>query len=241
MGIETLRYTDLGLEDPVGIVGFPSVGLVSSIAANFYVSKLKMTPIAGLTGPEMPPYCLITDNVAYPPIRMYGLKGSARKRDVVMCTSEFAPKPDDCHEIASTVLSELRDLGCRTVICLEGIPRTSESEAAVICGSGSSCGKVVESSGLQKMDNGMIKGISGIMMYLGRSHGMDVITVMCPANPGMPDPGAATGFIEPLSKMVRGLKVDPKPLLEEAEEVRRRLEAEQSPAENDPAQNAIYG
>lgn len=241
MAIETLRYTNLGLENPVGIIGFPSVGLVSSIAANFYVSELKMTPIAGITGPGLPPYSLIADGVAYPPIRMYGLKGTARKRDVIVCTSEYAPKPDDCFEIATNVLFVLRDLGCTDIICLEGIPRTSEQDSSVVCGNGPGSTKMVESSGLQKMDNGMIKGVSGIMMYYGGPCGMNITTVMCPGNPNMPDPGSAIGFIEPLSKMVKGLKVNPKTLEQEAEEVRRRMEAEQAPAEMDPAQSAIYG
>ncbi len=242
MGIETHRYTDLALEDPVAIIGFPSVGLVSSIAANYFVTQLKMEPLSGLNGSAMPPYCLISDGTAYPPIRMYGCKSRTKTgRDVVVCTSEFAPKPEDCYEIGTSVLSELRDLGCRQVICLEGIPRTSENDKPVVCGSGPSTAKMTEASGLPKMDNGMVKGLSGIIMCESGPRGMSAMALMCPANPSMPDPGSAAEFLPPLSKMVKGLKVNPKILMEEAEEIHRKLEAEQASIQRDQTQNTLYG
>lgn len=225
MVMETLRYPGPTLEDPVGIVGFPSVGLVGSIAANYYVAQLEMEPVAGIGGPGMPPYCLMADGEAYPPIRIYGRKSRTKTgRDVMVCTSEYSPKQEECYEVATTVLSEMRDLGCNEVICLEGIPRTSEEDVPVILGGGFRGKRAVEASGLREMSSGMVKGISGIMLYHGPQHGMSVSAIMCPANPGMPDPGSAVLFLEPLSKMVKGLRVSPKLLLAEDEEIRRRIE-----------------
>ncbi|MDO5853074.1 MAG: PAC2 family protein [Thermoplasmata archaeon] len=241
MGIETHRYSETTLDNPVGIVGFPSVGLVSSIAANYYVSQLEMKPIAGLGGTQMPPYCLIADGVAYPPIRIYGMKSRTKTgRDVAICTSEYAPKPDDCFDVANAVLAEMRSIGCTDVICLEGVPRTAEDDVPVVFSSGARGKKMAAASGLREMENGMIKGLSGIMLYQGANHGMSVSAIMCPANPSMPDPGSAVSFIEPLSRMVRGLKVNPKMLMAEDEEIRRRVESEQASVE-DPGNSAIYG
>ncbi len=242
MSIETIRYNDMGLVDPIGIVGFPSVGLVSSITANYYVSQLKMKAIAGMSGPGLPPYCLLTDNVAYPPIRVYGRKSTTKTgRDAIVCTSEYAPKPDDCYEVAVSIADCLRDLGCKDIICLEGIPRVTETDLPVICGNGPGCERMIKASDVQRMENGMVKGISGIMMYDGNMHGMNVVTMLCPANPAMPDPGSAMAFLEPISKMVKGLKVNAKELMAEAEEIRKRIEADQEAAEKDPSESAIYG
>lgn len=242
MGIGTLRYADLGLVNPVGIVGFPSVGLVSSIAANYYVSQLGMPPVMGLCGPEMPPYCLVVGSDAYTPIRLYGHKSTTKTgRDAVVCTSEYAPKPEDCYYVAKAVLEDLRDLGCREVVCLEGVPRNSEEDVPVIFGSGPGSDRMVERSGIQKMDGGMIKGVSGVMMYMGRSMGMAVTAIMCPANPNIPDPASAVAYIEPLSRIVKGLRVNPKALVEEGEEIRRKVESEQASVERDSSQSTIYG
>ncbi len=242
MGIETHTYTDLALDDPIGIVGFPSVGLVSSIAANYIVSQLKMPAIAGMNGGNIPPYSLISEGIAYPPIRFYGIKSRTKTgRDLIVCTSEFAPKPEDCYEIGMAVLSKLRDLGCRQVICMEGIPRMSDKGRAVVCGSGLASEKLEMASGLPRMDNGMVKGTSGVILCESRPHGMVAATLMCPANPNIPDPGSAVEFLEPLSKMIKGLRIDSKPLLTEAEEIRKKLEADQASVERDQTQNTLYG
>lgn len=235
MGIDTVRYTDMCLRNPVGIVGFPSVGLVSSIAANYIVAQLDMEPVAGLGGDSMPPYCMVSDGLAYPPIRLYGRRSTTKTgRDLVVCTSEYAPKPEDCYTVATAVMGAMRDTGCSDVICLEGIPRTSPEDVPVACG----C--LAEASGLRTMDSGMIKGLSGVMMYQAPARGMTVTTVLCPANPSMPDPGAAIGFIDPLKRMVRGLKVNTKELEAEDEEIRRKLEAAQAVAANSE-NSSLYG
>lgn len=242
MSIETHTYTELVLDDPVAIVGFPSVGLVSSIAANYIASQLKMPAIAGMNGSNIPPYCLIADGVAYPPIRFYGMKSRTKTgRDLVVCTSEFAPKPEDCYEIGLAVLDILRSLGCRQVICLEGIPRISDGDHAVVCGSGIVSERMEQASGLPRMDNGMVKGTSGVILCESRPRGMVAVTLMCPANPSIPDPGSAVEFLEPLSRMVRGLKINSKPLLAEAEGIRKKLEADQASVDREQTQNTLYG
>lgn len=242
MSIETHTYTELVLDDPVAIVGFPSVGLVSSIAANYIASQLKMPVIAGMNGPNIPPYCLIADGVAYPPIRFYGMKSRTKTgRDLVVCTSEFAPKPEDCYEVGIAVLDVLRNLGCRQVVCLEGIPRISDTDHAVVCGSGIVSERIEQASGLPRMDNGMVKGTSGVILCESRPRGMTATTLMCPANPSIPDPGSAVEFLEPLSKMIKGLRIDSKPLLAEAEEIRKKLEADQASVDREQTQNTLYG
>lgn len=242
MGIETHMYTDVTLDNPVAVVGFPSVGLVSSIAANFITSQLKMPAIAGMNGNGIPPYCLIADGTAYPPIRFYGMKSRTKTgRDIIVCTSEFAPKPEDCYDIGLAVLDVLRDLGCRQVICLEGVPRIGENDRVVVCGSGTISEKMEEASGLPRMDNGMVKGTSGVILCESRPRGMVATALMCPANPSIPDPGSAVEFIEPLSKMIKGLKINSKPLMAEAEEIRKKLEADQASVEREQTQNTLYG
>ena len=62
MDIETIQYEDLDLKDPVAVIGFPSIGLTSSIMANMYVKSLKMVPLAGMASANMPPYCRRSDS-----------------------------------------------------------------------------------------------------------------------------------------------------------------------------------
>ncbi len=241
MAIDTHVYSYPMLNDPVAIVGFPSVGLVSSIMASYCITQMELAPVVGFNGPGMPPYCIITSGVAYPPVRIFGGRGRTKTaRDILVCTAEFAPKAEDCYEMGLAVLEGLRDLGCRQVVCLEGMPRMSPDDTLVACSSGVSAAEMVEKSGVTKLDNGMIKGLSGVMMAEAGPLGMSVATLLCPANPAMPDPGAAAGFLEPLGKMIKGFRISPKPLLEEAEQIRKKADSQTS-CQKDDGRTMIYG
>ena len=244
MSIKTVRYADLGLEDPVAVIGFPGVGLVSSIAANFMVGRMQMQAVAGMSSPAMPPYCLVHNGTAYPPVRIYGRKHTTKTgRDLLVCLSEYAPKPEDCYELVQAILSYLKYAGCREVVCLEGIPRMSEQDVSVVFGSGPGSERMVKRSKFTRMENGMVKGITGIIMYEAPSWGMGLTTVMVPANPNLPDPGSAAKLIPAISSMIPGLRLNAKPLLAEADEIRRRMESEQEAVERQEEENAaqLYG
>ena len=244
MAVKTIRYEDMSLDDPVAVIGFPSVGLVSSIAANYMVGQLDMTPIAGLASPSMPPYCLIYKGVAYPPVRFYGRKSTTKTgRDLIVCLSEYAPKPEDCYEIVQAILSFLKYMGCHDSISLEGTASINDTDGAVVCAVGPGASKMAKKSKLTVMEGGMVKGTTGIMLYEAPSMGMGVTTLMTPANPSLPDPGAAASFVPAISSMVRGLRLSPKPLLTEAEEIRKKMESEQEEVEKREEERAsqLYG
>lgn len=172
MAVKTVRYSDPGLEDPVAVIGFPSVGLVSSIAANYYVGQLDMEAVAGMSSPTMPPYCLIHKATAYPPVRFYGRKHTTKTgRDVLVCLSEYAPKPDDCYELAQAILSYLKYAGVRQVICLDGIARTSDSDVPVTCGSGKGAARMMKKSKFTVMEGGWSRGSPGSYSTAARSTG----------------------------------------------------------------------
>ena len=65
------EYHDNIFESGMMIVGFPSVGLVSSIAANYVVRTSGLSRIAGILSSDFPPYTLINEGVPSPPVRIY--------------------------------------------------------------------------------------------------------------------------------------------------------------------------
>lgn len=240
MTIKTTKYADLGLERPVAVIGFPGAGLVSSIAPNFCIGQLSMEPIAGMASPEMPPYCLIANDMAMPPVRFYGRKGTGKTgRDTIVCMSEYSPKPEFCYELAHAILDYLRRMGCEDIICLEGLPRSSPEDKMLICGSGPGARKLMKRSKVTVMDGGMVRGLTGVLLYDGPSAGMNVVSIMCPASQTMPDPGAAAEFFGPLNRMIPSFKVDKGPLLEEADQIRKRIEEQEAESKDETAQ--YYG
>lgn len=240
MGIKTVRYGEMKLDNPVALIGFPSTGLVSSIISNFYVGQFDMPIMASMSGPSMPPYCFISNGIAYPPVRIYGRKGKGKNgRDVIVCLSEYAPKPEDAYELAREIVRFLKQQCITDVICFEGVPRFTDEDTLTICGSGPGCKDMIRKSKLPVMDNGMIRGMTGVLMYEGPSAGLNVVSLLCPSAQNVPDPGSAASFIEPVSRMVPGFKVDSKPLLDEANLIEKRIEEQQTGVKEMDSQ--LYG
>ena len=241
MDIRTTRYGDMGLVDPVAIIGFPGAGLVSSIMPNYYVSQLRMKPIAGMSSPDMPPYCLISHGMAMPPVRFYGYKGKGKTgRDAIVCMSEYSPKPEHCYDLCHAIMEYLRKKDCKTIICLEGTPRFTPEDKMSVCGSGPEAAKLMKKTKLNVMEGGMVRGTTGVMLYDGPLAGFTVVAMLCPAIQNVPDPGSAAKFVVPISKLVTGFKVNTEELLTEAEEIQKKIEAE-AEAENKETTAPYFG
>ena len=227
MDIDTIQYEDMSLNDPIAVVGFPSVGLTSSIMANMYIKSLEMKPLIGMASWTMPPYCLVSDGYVMPPLRFFGYKNKRKGgHDVIVCMTEYAPKPEDCYAIVNRILTYFRSKGVKTVICMEGAPKFEKSKTLVVA-AGPNSEALVKKTGLDTLKEGMIRGLTGIMMYLGPSKGMDVVSIMVPATSGVPDPGSSAEFIEPISKLIPGFKVKPTELLKEAAIIQGQIEEAQ--------------
>lgn len=241
-----IKYSDNKYEDPIAIVGFPGVGLVGSILTSFVIRELKMEVIAGITSPDFPPYALIQDGNPYPPIRIYGCKrekSSEHCGDLVIVTSEITLKPEQYYDVCTTLMGVFKELGIVSVVALEGIPQFDETGTMLACGTSKVSREKIESLGLVKLDEGLVRGLAGVMLYEGFYSNMDVLAILCPANPALPDPRSAAKILEPLSKMVPELKIDAEPLYKEAEELENKIKEQQEYAnkiESSENQN-LYG
>lgn len=265
-------YSEDKLRDPIAIVGFPSVGLVGSIVSSYLTRDLNLPVIAGVSSPDLPPYTLIQNGVSYPPIRIYGgavpkpkrKKTSkaeqpaeegrveekvaeekpkrVRSRDLVVVTSEIAPRPEQTYELSMDILDALGQIGVREIVCVDGIPRMDMSQDGEMLGTATTdaaAGRLKE-AGIPVMKEGLVRGITGIMLYEGTYAKKDIMCILCPANPQLPDPRAAATTLAPLSKLVPNLNVDPTPLNNEANDIDNRIKAQQQTQNNMGPQN-IYG
>lgn len=237
-------YSRKKLVNPMAIVGFPTVGLVGSIVASFVSKQLGLEPVAGISGSELPPYALVQKHEPLAPIRAYAGPAAkdkkGRGRDLVIVTSEIVPKPEQAREVTEAIMSILKDLGVSQVICLEGVPVTDDNRGKLLgVGSTESARKALGKAKIPVMEEGIVRGISGVMLYLGNVENRDISCILTPANPQIPDPGAAAGLIEPLKLMIKGFEIDIKPLRDEAENIEKRMREQQ--AQHDTGVENIYG
>lgn len=248
MEIDYRPYMDCDLKGSAVILGFPSLGLVSSIATNFLSRELKMDLIGGFTSPQFPPYCILQNGTPMPQIRIFSAMRESDPenpgvgcRRVSIITSEFIPKPDQNYDIAQAVFRWIVDNGITTVITLDGIPMFTPDKYDLIgAGSTEHARSLIDEYGLEHFNDGMVRGISGVILYECAYKGIDVISLLGTAKSELPDPFGAARLLDPIRKMFPEINVDTEPLYDEAEELNKRIGSgkAQSPESDD---SILYG
>src|SRR4030042_1001890 len=87
--IKIYELKRIDLKGAVIIDGFPSVGLVSSIAANYLIKVLEMEHIGIMDSVHFPTVSLIRDAKPLSPVRIYAGKKSKTGDQMVAFISEF--------------------------------------------------------------------------------------------------------------------------------------------------------
>lgn len=220
---------DAKLSKAVAIVGFPSVGLVGSIAANFIARTMELERIATIISKDFPPYTIIHEGVPSPPVRIYAgerkCEDGLRCDQLVVIMSEFMPKPDLIKPVTDIILEWCRKKEIGMIVTLEGINIGEPGEEAQTYGVGSTphAREMMEKYGVKGMNDGMVSGISGVLLFEAERLGIDVICLLGPARLEMPDARGAARLLEIVGKMIPEVKLDPEPLYKEAEQIEQQM------------------
>lgn len=222
------EYRDEKYDGALMIVGFPSVGLVSSIAANFIIRTGKLDRVAGITASGFPPFTLVHEGVPSPPVRIYA---GERKCDdgepcqqIVAVAAEFMPRPDLVQPLVSRLLGYASAKGIKTVVVMEGIDQPGAEEPKILgVGSTNASRDILKKYDIDEMKEGMVSGISGVMLFEGDMRDIDVICLLGPARANFPDARGSAKLLEVIAKMLPEIKIDPEPLFKEAEEIEKQI------------------
>lgn len=251
--ITIVERRDLNIEGAVLVEGFPSVGMVSSIVSNYMIKLLDMEYVGSVRSKHFTPTSIIANGIPMPPVRIYvgnpvEKKGSISERLVVL-TSEFPPPIELMQPLVDRILNWMVEKKVKTIISVEGIVNESadhEKGGTYAIASSSNARDILENKGIQPMENGIITGISGVLLHEAEMRQKDVICLLSDANPKFPDARSAARLIEVLDMFLPRLKLDTKPLLEEAERIEGQIKEAmlQARTVNAPVQSAapvMYG
>ena len=240
-------YGEMNSKDAVAIVGFPSLGLVSSIATSFLAKELELDLIAAVSSPSFPPYAIVQGGVPMPPVRIYG--GCRKKEegcecgigceDLFVITSEFVPKPEQMDEMADLLIDWCVANNVNTVITLDGIPLFAPDQYSILgVGSTERARDMMKEYRIESIEDGMVRGLSGMMLMKASDIDLDIITLLGSARQDMPDPKGAAKLMEPLTRLLPELSIDTEPLDKEAEEIDKKIKSQQI---HDYQNQDIYG
>ena len=127
--IDIIDIKEKNIKGAYVIDGFPSVGLVGSIVANYLVSFLNLEQIAVVDSIYFPSISLVRDGVPLSPVRVYGGSlGTKGQEKVVVFVSEFQPAQDILKSLAITMMDWVEDHKCKMVISPEGLLSKEDTE-----------------------------------------------------------------------------------------------------------------
>lgn len=265
--IKVYELKKVDLKGATVIDGFPSVGLVSSIVANYLINFLKLTQIGIMDSVYFPTVSLVREAEPLNPVRIYAgekiTSPDGESDQIVAFISEFQPPPNLVKPIAHTMLDWAEEQRCKLLISPEGlvidkgedeegIPSEEEEEITEegnennepvdVYGIGSTirARNILKSHNIALFTEGVITGVAGVLLNEGKSRDFDVVSIMAEAHPDYPDARAAAKVIETIDKMLLHIQLDAKPLYVEAEKIEGQLKTIHAQAKPTKARKQAY-
>ena len=249
------------------IDGFPSIGLVSSIVANYLVNALELEQIGIMDSNYFPSISLIRNAQPLNTVRIYAsdrVRGSDEEDvdQIVVFISEFQPPPNLIKPISAAILDWIQEQRCRMLISPEGLvierpeeemeeveeEKPSEEENDIelkiknleLFGVGSTpnARKLLEDHDIPPFVEGVITGVAGVLLNEGKRRDFDVISLLAEAHSNYPDARAAARIIEVLDRLVLNIHIDSKPLYKEAEAIEMQIKSIRSQAKTSKVMKA---
>lgn len=220
------------LKNAIVIDGFPSVGLVSSIVANYLINQLKLEQIAIMDSVYFPTVSLIRDSEPHTPVRIYaggGERGSETRDMIVVFISEFQPPANIVKPIASTIIDWAEEQKCSLLVSPEGLVVEKDGGTDIadikIYGVGSTkrARQLLVEPNVREFKEGVITGVAGVLLNEGKRRDFDVVSFLAEAHPDFPDARAAAKVIEIIGKLLLHTRLDAAPLYKEAERIETQL------------------
>jgi len=244
---------DLDLSGAKLVDGFPSVGLVSTIAANYLIDSLKLKQIGVMDNLSFPTLSVVHNGEPLSPVRLYGGEiGAAgdkgRREKIVVFVSEFQPVATLVRPIAESILEWAKAKKCGYVISPEGLVlegEAAEDDRVEVYGIGSTprSNALLKERNIPQFKEGIITGVSGVLLNQGKREQFDVVSILAEAHPNYPDARSAAVVIEVIARLL-GLHINVEPLLREAEGFEQQIKKLQQKAttkERAPASPQMYG
>lgn len=229
--IEIVEFKDIDLTNSMLVVAFPTVGLISSIAGHFIIDSLKLQPIGTVLSNKFMPASVIHKSIPSPPVRIYAGEKKCGPREVckklVIVISEFMPSLEIIKPLVDILLEWAKKKGCEIILSMEGTHAVGKpkDKKAKVYGIASTPEMKAELKKLKitETQEGMITGVSGVLLYQGVLQKRNVICLLAEAHSQYPDSRAAGRILEKLDKMLPAIKIDPEPLYETAQEIEENI------------------
>ncbi len=216
--IEIVLHGDQNLKGYTLIEGFPGAGLVGPMAASYMIEKLGMKGIGHIESDLFPPIAAVHDGEPMHTARIY----ADSKNKLVVVLSEFTIPQSVVYQLANELLSFVRKNGIKEIVSIGGMPSQKPTDTAYVISSKPELAKAVAKQGLKPVKEGVIAGVSALLITGAKPFDIPALDVLVEVNPVIMDPKYAEVAIGGVSKLL-GIKIDTSELESEAKEVEARV------------------
>jgi len=225
--VEVIDFEKIDIKNATVIAGFPSIGLVSTIVANYLIDALGLKQTGALDSPHFPTLSVVHTGEPLSPVRIYaGTMTNGEK--LVVFVSEFKPKPNLINSLSEVIMKWVKENNCKLLISPEGMVVEGKTEGeenitdAYAIGSTENARNTLHSKNIAQFKNGIIAGVSGVLLNKGKHENFDVISILSEAHPNYPDARAAASALNVIATLI-GVDINVVPLYEEAERIENQL------------------
>tara|TARA_Y100000034_G_scaffold123519_1_gene170376 strand:- start:610 stop:1317 length:708 start_codon:yes stop_codon:yes gene_type:complete len=200
------------------IEGFPGFGLIGTIAIEFLLEHLETEKIGVVEMEDAPAMIAIHQNKVIEPVSIHYNK----KYNIVLIHAINIGK-NQGWKMAEVITELAQNLTAKEIISLEGVGSPNPNAGRVFFYSTKSGAVSKKLSGsVSPLMEGIIVGVTGAL--LAKSIKIPVLALFAEAKSNLPDSKAAAEIIKALD-VYTGLKIDPKPLLKQAEQFEKKLKS----------------
>ena len=189
-------------KNPIIIQGFPSIGLVSTIATKFLIDHLDVEEIGHIESEHIVPLTAIHKGKVVNPITLF-----YNKKYNIIVVQSLTEVTGYEWELASTMVEIAKTLAAKEVIVLESMPSHEENLDVYYF---SNKNKVKD---VKELKEGIVMGTTAALLLKAKS--FPITCIFAEAHSQLPDSEAAAKVVDALNSYLN-LKVDYKPLLEAA-------------------------
>ncbi len=198
------------------IEGFPGFGLIGTIATEFLMEHLKTEKIGIVEMEEIPAMVAIHQNQVIEPISIH-----YNKEFNLVFVHAINIGKDLAWKVAAMVEELAATLSAKEIISLEGVGSPNPDAGRVFYYTNKVNAGNAELNAIAKpLMEGIIVGVTGAL--LAKDLKISMVAFFAEAQSNMPDSKAAAEIIKAVDAYT-GLKIDPKPLLKQAQVFEEKL------------------
>ena len=202
---------------PVIIEGFPGIGYVGTIAVEYMINHLNTRSIGRFFDEKIPPIAMLHGDDVRRLLEIF----YAPKENIIFVHAIAGVKGIEW-KVADAILELAKTVNAKEIISLEGVvsPLQDGLSRTFVKSNYPKAEKEFRKMGLEKLESGAVTGVTGALMLSAEN--VNSTFLFAETSSGIPDSKSAAELIKYLDAYL-GLKVDPKPLLKQAEDFENKL------------------